>query len=148
MIDFFLTLDADGNYDIELDTNGDAKQTSGLDTSIRLSLLTDQRADASEVSNPIKRRGFLGDELFDEFKHGSKLWLLDQSRITSTTRNLAVNYSRLSLQWMIDDGFATDIFVTGELNPTGISLEMTAFYPNSSEQSFVFDFWNNTITDK
>lgn len=148
MIDFFLELDDDNNYDIELDANGDAKQTSGLDTSIRLSLLTDQRADASEVSNPIKRRGFIGDELFEDFRHGSKLWLLDQARINSNTRNLAVNYSRLGLQWMIDDGFATDIVVTGQLRPSGVTLEMTAFYPNSSEQSYVFDFWDNTITDK
>ena len=148
MIDFFLELDDYNNYDIELDASGDVKQTSGLDTSIRLSLLTDQRADASEVSNPIKRRGFIGDELFEDFKHGSKLWLLDQARVNSNTRNLAVNYSRLGLQWMIDDGFATDIVVTGQLRPTGITLQMKAFYPNSSEQSFVFDFWDNTITDK
>lgn len=135
------------NYDIELDENGDLLSTDGFDTSILMSLGTDSRASQSEVSVPYNRRGFIGDEFFEEenFKHGSKLWLLEQARVNNNTRNLAVNYCELALKWMIDENYLNSLNVTGSLKTSGIDISITGITQDGNTESFSYNVWSNTL---
>ena len=54
-----------GLFDISFDENGDFKLVDSLDTSLKLSLFTDQRADKSEVQAAERRRGHWGDNFPD-----------------------------------------------------------------------------------
>lgn len=147
-LDIALVLNDQEKYDIDLDSNGDLLSTDGFDSSILLSLGIDARASQAEVSDPIKRRGFIGDEFYqnENFQHGSKLWLLDQSRVRNNTRNLAVNYSELALQWMINDEYLTTLNAIGVISPTeGISVQINGVTLSGETISFAYNVWQNTL---
>lgn len=146
-IDIAFLLDEDNVYDVTIGPDGDLLATDGFETSLIMSFATDARAAASEIQNPYSRRGFIGDEFFDDFNHGSKLWLLDQSRLTSSIRNSAVNYSRQCLQWTIDDGYARDVSVSGSLRPNTILLNMRITSVSSNIDSWSYDLWQNTLLE-
>ena len=146
-IDLALTR-IDDIYDITFNADGDFETTEGLDTAILLSLLEERRANESEVSTPQKRRGWIGNDLGDiaVYELGSKLWLLNQERLTTDTLNRAVDYARQSLQWMLDDNIATSINVTGEIEyPEGIKLFIVLSRENNKVESFYFNLWDNTL---
>ncbi len=146
-IDLAITRNGD-TYDITFNADGDFETTEGLDTGILLSLLEEQRANESEVSTPQNRRGWLGNDLGDiaVYELGSKLWLLQQERLTTDTLNRAVDYARQSLQWMLDDGIATKITLTGEIEyPEGIKLFIALKRDNNPVESFYYNLWDNTL---
>ena len=72
------------SYDIDLSPSGDLLIDDSFDTEIVVSLFSDSRADRSEVSDPPSRRGWHGDLVttLTGYRLGSKLWLLDQSRLS------------------------------------------------------------------
>ena len=92
-------------------TNGDWQLSgkslaSGKDllTAVVISLFTDRQA---EPDNPISDgtddlRGWWGDTGSDRI--GSRLWLLERSKRTQATLQLAQGYIAEALQWLIDDG--------------------------------------------
>jgi phage gp46-like protein len=125
-IDIALAAQTDGGYDISLDSDGDIAKTGTLYTAILMSICTDKRADASEVSPPQYRRGWWGNLLNDVqgYEIGSKLWLLDQSRKTQDTLNRAQSYITDSLQWLIDDGYVSGVTVTVTKAQTGIQADI------------------------
>ena len=98
MQDILLEQDEDNIYDISFE-NGDFKLTDGFDTAIVLSLFTDARADSSEVSEPILRRGWIGNEQNEneDDNFGSKIWLLEQARTNEDTSNRSTTYSQDAL---------------------------------------------------
>jgi len=97
-------------YDLILTDEGDFKEDESFDTVIEVSLFTDARASASEISQPQYRRGFWGDEVFnDNRKTGSKLWVLSQARRTEENLVKAVDYVLQSLSWLKEDGYLKDI---------------------------------------
>ena len=132
-----------GFFDISFDDNG-IETTEGFDTALAVSLFTDQRATASEQSNPLKRRGWIGDiGEIDEI--GSKLWFLDQARISSSTLNRAIDFAQKSLAWLIDDSLAKKIVVTGKLEPDTVILNIAITAPDDNIINFSVDIWRKTI---
>jgi phage gp46-like protein len=126
MIDVKFTQDSYGRFDFEIE-NGDLKSEDGYDTSIWISLLTDARANASQIPIPEHRRGWLGNlvSIVPDRQLGGYLWLVDQRRMVQKTLNEAIDYAKKSLQWMIDDNICTDIVVTGKFVPKfGIELDV------------------------
>lgn len=146
-IDFSLTLDNEGIYDIAIGDDGDAASTAGFATSLLLTLGVDARVTASEIRNPYLRRGFIGDEFIEGFVHGSKLWLVDQARVNTNTRNLSVGYARDSLQWLINEGRATAVNVTGRITGSSVVLLIDIISTNNNVQSWSYDLWKNTIEE-
>lgn len=146
-LDIALIADSNGDYDIEIGDDGDLRAVDGFETSIIMSLLTDGRASPSEVAEPYNRRGFIGDEFFqnENFRHGSKLWLLEQSRNTSDTRNAAVNYAEQALQWMVNDGHLISVSARGSLRVEGIELSITGTALAGNTESFSYQLWRNTL---
>lgn len=133
-------------YDIDFSSTGDFQTVTGFETSLTMSLFTDKRVSASEQSNPLKRRGWIGDEIFSDtgFKHGSKLWLLDQARINYNTRNLAINYANDALQWFIDDGYLKNVITTATITSTNVTMNISGVLLDNSSTSFSYELWQNT----
>ena len=103
-----------GYVDLDIDENGQLVTTDGLDTTIAMCLFCERRADIDEVLKPAMRRGWWGNELssIPGFEQGSKLWFLDQARLTPDNINAARDYVYDGLAWMIEDGVVDDVTVT------------------------------------
>ena len=137
----------DGIYDFGFSDTGDFDTTEGLDTALLFSLFEERRADPSEVSPPNKRRGWIGNELQDDigFELGSKLWLLDQERLTQETVNKAQDYAQQAVQWLIDESIVDDVVTTAEkVGTSDIRICIELFRDGNRIENRFFDLWKNT----
>ena len=101
----------------------------GFETEINISLFTDARAnDGDKLPHPLStKRGYYGDLLVD-VPHGSRLWLLERSKLTNETLTLAKQYTEEALAYMIDDGQAksiTAITAKVDSNQMGTIVQIT-----------------------
>lgn len=120
MQDILIRANSDGLYDFVIEGNEFAS-AGGFETAIPVSLFTDARAPAALVSEPRYRRGWIGNLMTAATMRqlGSILWVLDQSRITQETINVARLAAQDAFQWMIDDGEALGVNVDVENNAKG-----------------------------
>lgn len=99
--------------------------TSGDDlaSAVLISLFTDRLADADDVppDGGDDRRGWWGDE-DEDVPIGSRLWLLDRSKLTPQVARTAQIYIEEALQWIIDDQVAVAVKVG-----TSIGAKSTLF---------------------
>lgn len=104
-----------GRGDIEI-TSAGLRQDDGLATLVLQILFTDARADPSDVlpDGTNDRRGWIGDTFADEH-WGSKLWLLDRSKLTTDVRNKAVTYAQTALERHLKPDYAKQVVVTGAI---------------------------------
>lgn len=145
-IDILVIQDSEGDFDIQVE-DGDLVGVDGLDTAIYLSLCTDARADESQVRLPEKRRGWVGDTVspVENRPLGGLGWLVEQRRLTQSTVNTAVDLYQKSLQWMIEDGLAKDITVTGEIVPIyGIALSIIIITLDGRTSTHYVPLWEVT----
>lgn len=148
MIDASLTQSKSG-YDFTI-SNGDIASIDNFKTAIEVSLFSDARADSSQVYLPEYRRGWLGDTAspIDNQNYGSLLWLIEQERLTQSTLNKAVSYAREALQWLIDQGQASNVEVSGEIQaPEGIVLYIVITSVSGQTESHYANLWEATIND-
>jgi len=136
----------DDIFDIDF-KGGDFLLTEGLDSSIITSLLVDQRAEASEVSPPELRRGWIGNEQNDDpnYQVGSKLWFLDQARSTLKTLNDAISFVITSFQWMITDQLLQNVEVSGSQDGSKITIDVIFIRFDDTSFTIQFDLWENTV---
>jgi phage gp46-like protein len=136
--------DSNGDYDLQLDKNGDIKTNDFFDTSILYSIYGERRAEASEVPSPRLRRGWIGSE-FEDYENGSKIWLYYQSKITRTILNEIESEAENCLKWMIEDGYAIGVIqATAAIETFGISLEIKIQRPDSEVDQRYFELWQKT----
>ena len=104
-----------GRGDIEI-TSAGLRQDDGLATLVLQILFTDARADPSDVlpDGTNDHRGWIGDTFADE-PWGSKLWLLDRSKLTTDVRNKAVTYAQTALERHLKPDYAKQVVVTGAI---------------------------------
>jgi len=133
-----------GYYDISFNDDGDIETSQSLDTAILMSLLAEQRADATEVPESKNRRGWSGNESTPDFEMGSKLWQFEQARVTGSNLAAMGVIMRNSLQWMIDDNIALDATVSAVFKSSAVQAQVTLFRPSSSVDKSLFELWNNT----
>lgn len=81
-----------------------------LASAILISLFTDRIADDADIppGGGDDRRGWWGDA-GESVPIGSRLWLLDRSRLTQAVANTAKIYMEEALQWLIDDQVALNV---------------------------------------
>lgn len=109
--------------DLWLTVNG--KHVSGsaqldpLTRAVVISLFTHRRADPDD--NADVPMGWWGDTwpVVANDRYGSKLWLLQRSKLTNAMVNTVRTYMRDALQWMLDDGVASRIDIN--IQRTGIN---------------------------
>lgn len=142
-VDAVLTIDTvSGQYDFQLDENGDIKTEDFFDTSLLYSIYGERRASADEVVDPQRRRGWIGN---NDFENGSKLWLFEQARLTRTNLNRIEDEARKSLQWLIDDNYAVSIDeVTATLSGGRVLLDITIRRSRDKIDRRQFVLWENT----
>lgn len=147
MADLKLVQDPEtGFYDLVLGANGDLETVESFDTSLVVSLFSDQRADASEVSLPQFRRGWWGDTVQTDLnlKIGSKLWLLEQARMTNVILNKCANYARLSLDWLVTNQYSIKVDTRATFIANGIALNIKITNKNGQTQNKAYKLWSNT----
>jgi len=125
-----------GRGDIEI-TSAGLRQDDGLATLVLQILFTDARADLSDVlpDGTNDRRGWIGDTFADE-PWGSKLWLLDRSKLTTDVRNKAVTYAQTALDRHLKPDYAKLVTVTGSIPQFQmLLLDIAITRPDGSELS-------------
>ena len=125
-----------GRGDIEI-TSAGLRQDDGLATLVLQILFTDARADPSDVlpDGTNDRRGWIGDTFADE-PWGSKLWLLDRSKLTTDVRNKAVTYAQTALDRHLKPDYAKLVTVTGSIPQFQmLQLDIAITRPDGSEMS-------------
>lgn len=133
-------------YDISFASDGDFATTDGLNTAIIMSLLEERRALASEIPVATRRRGWWGNQFGEKvgFEIGSKLWLLQQSRLTPDVTAKMRDVANDALIWLVDDNIAIDVNSDVQVVSGTVRLEIQLTRPNSQVEFRFFDLWNNT----
>lgn len=142
-----MALDAvllDDTYDIQFADNGDILTEDSLYTAILMSLFCERRADASEVPDNARRRGWIGNEATPGFEIGSKLWIYEQARITRSVLNGIADAASDGFQWLVDDGIAVSIETRALLQNGKPLLEVQMLRPSSQVDKQYFALWDAT----
>lgn len=96
-----------------------SSQLDPLTRALVISLFTHRRADPDD--NADVPMGWWGDTwpMVANDRYGSKLWLLQRSKLTNALVNTVRTYIRESLQWMLDDGVVSRVDI--DVQRTGIN---------------------------
>ena len=114
-----------------------------------MSLLTNRRADDEDVlpQDNKDKQGWVGDEILndlypEELILGSKLWLLQRSKINDTLLSNIKEYTLEALQWLITFKVAERVLVevTRE-NMSHVSMEIIIYRPTDDKLSYKY-FYN------
>ena len=125
--------------------DGDLAGDDGLETSVIISLMTDQRVTENELPPGLTSlRGWWGDmfPVVESDQIGSKLWLLGRAKALNTTLAGLENFATLALNWMLDDGVASAIAVAAVYDDSGqaiISIDIER--PDGTNSKFDL-FWD------
>lgn len=132
-------------YDLAIGSDGDFVKTNSFDTALLLSIFCERRASETEVPEPSRRRGWIGN-FNNPVEYGSKLWLLYQARLTNSTVNRARDYLQQCLQWLVDFGYLRSVVVTTERNDdlTGVIAQIRLERFNSEVEYLNYTLWENT----
>lgn len=129
-------------YDIVIGPDGDILTEDQLDTAIVVSLFTDARAEAHEIVKPQMRRGWVGD--LEDGSIGSKLWLLEQERLTLAVLARASDYAEKALEWLVDDQIAVSVVARAYVQGGDAVLDVDLKKPNSRTEARFVGLWENT----
>jgi len=146
MTDVKLVQDDFGVFDISV-ADGQIEIEDGFETAIWISLFTDARAPESLVPLPQWRRGWPGNIVspVEGRDLGGLLWLIDQRRLTQRTLNEAIDYSRKSLLWFLEDGLVRDILVNGQIIAgNGIQISVTLQTKQGKTETYYIKTWEVT----
>ena len=117
-------------------TDSDLTSEEGLRTAALLSLFTDRRAnDDDELpSESGDLSGWWGDEYAEEANDliGSRLWLLNRSKVSERLANSVENYCREALQWMVDDLVVSSIGFDSEVVSGKLLYRVELFHGDTS----------------
>lgn len=139
-IDVELTSD----YDIQIGADGDIVTKDFFDTAILMSIFCERRADASEVPESHRRRGWIGNESTPGFEIGSKLWLYEQERVTRSIFNLMAQEAFNASEWLIDDGFVISLSTNVTLNNGSVELKVQYKRSGAKVETKNYTLWENT----
>jgi phage gp46-like protein len=109
----------------------DLQAGSDVETAVLISWFTDAEAAEDDVipDGSGDRRGWWGD-LGELYPIGSKLWLLERSKLDASVVALARTYASAAVQWMINDGVCSQIdVVTEQIRPNALGLMGTFHRP-------------------
>ncbi|WP_198356017.1 phage GP46 family protein [Sphingomonas sp. TX0522] len=132
-------------FDLMLDA-GALATDDGLRTAVTISIFTDARASA-EDELPVAggdRRGWWGDAIPAVARDvtGSKLWLLERSKITADEVIRARDYLSACLAWLVEDRVAAAVDVeVSVLRPQTLAFVVTVTRPTGERLRFDY-VWN------
>lgn len=111
ILDLPLTIEIDGQQ-IPLGL----QSSEPLVRAVVISLFTWRRAEPDDDLPGNQRMGWWGDSFapVQGDRIGSRLWLLSRAKLVQETVELAKEYAREALQWLLDDGVATRVEIEAE----------------------------------
>ncbi len=124
-------------------------ENDGLKMAVYISMFTDRRFGDENGAPPVKddRRGWWGDSLLagSGDSDGSQLWTLDREKILiPDTLNAAQGYIDEALEWMIEDGVATEIDIFVERRDLyTLGFQITIHRPGDFKDTKYYFAWNN-----
>ena len=134
-----------GIYDIQIGFDGDIETADSFDTFIIVALLTDARADESEVRDSSRRRGWAGNEHTPGFQMGSKIWIYEQARLKRSVMNDLEKAAMAALQSLVDEGYAVAIReISVRATESGLYLEISIERTPSRVEKRLYELWQNT----
>lgn len=133
--------------EIRMDSVADIKRDPTLENSILISLFTDRRSEVDDVlpDNSNDKRGYWGDTIEETTNDstGSRLWLLGRNKMEDNLLSFAEEYTRESLDWMIEDGVAEEIDVLVEkYDDTTILINLTIKQAGEDNDIFFKYYYN------
>lgn len=133
-----------GYYDFEWSNDGDIPVDQILDTAILMSIHEEVRANSSEIAVDNLRRGWIGNESTPGFEQGSKFWMFEQERITTSMLSELGTVINNGLKWLIDDNIAISTSVSALLKNGEIVAEVAIERPSGKIDKKLFPLWDNT----
>ena len=144
MGDLALNLTDDGIDLLLKDDSSTLVRDEGLQTAVLISLFTDQRVSEAEVPSGLSSQsGWWGDE-FSEIigdQIGSKIWTFSRGMATTQTAAAIQVRAKQSLDWMIEDGVASQVEVTTSASKGCINISVKILRPNGDVDRFSV-FWD------
>ena len=118
-----------------------------LETAILISIFSDREANLDDVipDGTNDPRGWIGDAGQD-YKIGSRLWLLARSKQDAETLRNANDYIAEALQWLIDDGAVGRFDITTEWTQSFmLGAKVLAYKPDGTSMPMNFSWiWKAT----
>ena len=133
-----------GYYDFEWSNDGDIPVADALDTAILMSIYEEFRANSSEITVDNLRRGWIGNESTPDFQQGSKFWMFEQERITSSMLAELGTVVNNGLQWLIDDNIAVSTSANASFKNSVINIEIKFERSSGKIERKLFTLWDNT----
>jgi phage gp46-like protein len=115
-------LNSDGLIVLAIEKKDFAK-VDGLETACLVSIMTDSRLDETEVSDPIKRGGWIGSVVSGR-ELGCKLYALEQARISTGLIGKSKEAAARAFDWMITDGVSRNIENSVTIQLTSINHDI------------------------
>lgn len=128
-------------YDFDIDEFGHVTDGTDVESAVIISIFTDRRAQEGDEVLDGDYRGWWGDT-YNDNKIGSRLWTLKRRKATLTVLKEAKNIIEESLQWLIDDGVASNVIVENEWSRRNIgrmNMLVRIFKPDNTELEFKFE---------
>jgi len=143
-IDFKFKQDELGKWDIDF-AGGDIETTQGLDSAIYLSILSENRASASQIKDARLRRGHFTNE-FNNIQNsevGSLVWYYS-GQVVNTQSNASLIQDAIadSLSWILDQGIASDLEVSVEKKGSGLNIDIELISELTPENQYYNLFFN------
>lgn len=118
-----------------------------LASAVLISLFTDRIADDADIppDGGDDRRGWWGDA-DEDVPIGSRLWLLDRSRLVQAVANNAKIYMEEALQWLVDDQVALSVkVVTSIAGGSRLNSIVTVTHRDGTVTPLHYNWvWNQT----
>lgn len=141
-MDVLLTFIDGLHADVRLD-GPDLAGGDDLLSAVIISVFSDRRAETDDLTPGDYRGGWWGDT-FAELggdRIGSRLWLLAREKQTDETLTRAREYVIESLQWLVDDGVASEVEVENEwIREQTMGMAITITKPDGSSRDFNFEY--------
>lgn len=145
-IDLKFKQDEFGNWDIDF-AGGDIETTQGLDSAIYLSIISENRASASQIKDARLRRGHFTNE-FNNIQNsevGSLVWYYS-GQVVNTESNASLIQDAItdSLSWILDQGIASDLEVSVEKKGSGLNIDIELISELKPENQY-YNLFLNTV---
>ena len=133
-------------YDRSFGDDGDYVACTGFETPTLMNVLTDKRAEESQVIETLKRRGCIINEVYaeDNFELGSTVWVAKAGgRLDTEYKNNVIDAARESLAWQVPER-AKQIDVSGTLTDTELNIVIVFTRKDGVTDKQYLTIWNNT----
>lgn len=131
-------------YDFEWTSEGDIPVSEELDTTILMAIFEQVRASSNEMPVNDLRRGWIGNESTPGFEQGSKFWMFEQERITTSMLSELGTVINNGLSQLVNDNIAIATSVNASLKNGEIVIEVILERPSGKTERKLFTLWNNT----